>query len=150
VEGQPVTVVCRTILLDGRLVRLYMGGSVEDDMYILSIYQRALLFLLPCLLGLAAAGGYFLSRRAMRPVDRMTKAALDIGIGNLWSVKFAGSSEPGKVGACSASSGGGPNAEILEPGFALQTHHHRGTGIFGGGIALCWEFSLPIRDPPSK
>jgi len=85
VEGQPVKVVCRTSLLDGRLVRLYIGGSLEDDMYILSIYQRALLFLLPCLLGLAAAGGYFLSRHAMRPADRMTKAALDIGIGNLSS-----------------------------------------------------------------
>jgi two-component system, OmpR family, heavy metal sensor histidine kinase CusS len=83
VEGQPVKVMCRTTLLDGRLVRLYIGGSLEDDMYILSTYQSALLFLLPCLLGLAAAGGYFLSRRAMRPVDRMTKAALNIGIGNL-------------------------------------------------------------------
>jgi heavy metal sensor kinase len=85
VEGQPVKVMCRTTLLDGRLVRLYIGGSLEDDMYILSTYQSALLLLLPCLLGLAAAGGYFLSRRAMRPVDRMTKAALDIGIGNLSS-----------------------------------------------------------------
>jgi two-component system, OmpR family, heavy metal sensor histidine kinase CusS len=83
VEGQPVKVVCRTTLLDGRLVRLYTGGSLEDDMYILSTYQSTLLLLLPCLLGLAAAGGYFLSRRAMRPVDRMTKAALNIGIGNL-------------------------------------------------------------------
>jgi two-component system heavy metal sensor histidine kinase CusS len=83
VEGQPVKVMCRTTLLDGRLVRLYIGGSLEDDMYILSTYQSTLLFLLPCLLGLAAAGGYFLSRRAMRPVDRMTKAALNIGIGNL-------------------------------------------------------------------
>jgi two-component system heavy metal sensor histidine kinase CusS len=83
VEGQPVKVVCRTTLLDGRLVRLYTGGSLEDDMYILSTYQSTLLLLLPCLLGLAATGGYFLSRRAMRPVDRMTKAALDIGIGNL-------------------------------------------------------------------
>jgi two-component system, OmpR family, heavy metal sensor histidine kinase CusS len=83
VEGQAAKVLCRTTLLDGRLVRLYTGGSLEDDMYILSTYQNTLLLLLPCLLGLAAAGGYFLSRRAMRPVDRMTKAALNIGIGNL-------------------------------------------------------------------
>jgi two-component system heavy metal sensor histidine kinase CusS len=78
-----VTVLCRTTQLDGRPVRLYIGGSLEDEIYILGTYQRALLLLMPCLLGLAAAGGYFLSKRAMRPVDRMTKAALDIGIGNL-------------------------------------------------------------------
>ncbi|RZU43677.1 sensor histidine kinase [Edaphobacter modestus] len=85
VEGQPVTVVCHTILLDGQPVMLYIGGSLEEDMYILSTYQKTLLFLLPCLLGLSAVGGYFLSRRAMRPVDLMTKAALEIGIGNLSS-----------------------------------------------------------------
>jgi two-component system, OmpR family, heavy metal sensor histidine kinase CusS len=83
VEGIPVMVLCRTTQLDGRPVRLYIGGSLEDEIYILGTYQRALLLLMPCLLGLAAAGGYFLSKRAMRPVDRMTKAALDIGIGNL-------------------------------------------------------------------
>jgi hypothetical protein len=85
VERQPMTVMCHTALMDGRQVRLYVGGSLEDDMYILSTYQSTLLLLLPCLLGLAAAGGHFLSRRAMRPVDRMTKAALDIGIGKLSS-----------------------------------------------------------------
>jgi hypothetical protein len=74
--------MCHTALMDGRQVRLYVGGSLEDDMYILSTYQSTLLLLLPCLLGLAAAGGHFLSRRAMRPVDRMTKAALDIALAN--------------------------------------------------------------------
>jgi signal transduction histidine kinase len=85
VEAQPVTVVCHKILLDGLPVMLYIGGSLEEDIYILSIYQKALLFLLPCLVGMAAVGSYFLSRRAMRPIDRMTKAALEIGIGNLCS-----------------------------------------------------------------
>jgi two-component system heavy metal sensor histidine kinase CusS len=58
VEGIPATVLCLTTQQDGRLVRLYIGGSLEDDMYILSTYQSTLLLLLPCLLGLAAAGGY--------------------------------------------------------------------------------------------
>jgi signal transduction histidine kinase len=44
-----------------------------------------LLLLLPGLLGLAAFSGHLLSRHALRPVDRMTKAAADIGIGNLSS-----------------------------------------------------------------
>lgn len=84
-DGQPLMVVCHTILLDERPVRLYIGGSLEDDMYLLSIYRKTLLLLVPCLLGVAAVGGYFLSRHAMRPVDRMTKAALNIGVGNLSS-----------------------------------------------------------------
>ena len=85
VDRDPVMVLCDTTMLDGRPVRLYIGGSLEDNVYILGRYRNTLLLLLPCLLGLAAGGGYLLSKHAMRPVDRMTKAALDIGIGNLSS-----------------------------------------------------------------
>jgi two-component system, OmpR family, heavy metal sensor histidine kinase CusS len=38
---------------------------------------------LPGLLLLSSLAGYFLSRGAMAPVDRMTRAAVEIGIGNL-------------------------------------------------------------------
>ena len=64
-------------------------------------------------------------------------------------VKVTGSSGPGRTTGCRRSCGGA-NAETLDPGVALQTHHQRGTGIFGGGIAPCWEFSLPMRDPHSR
>lgn len=83
VAGRQVTVMCHAAELDGQQVRLYVGGSLEDDIYILQSYRTSLLVLLPCLLGLAAASGYFLSRRAMRPVEQMTRAALDMGISNL-------------------------------------------------------------------
>jgi two-component system, OmpR family, heavy metal sensor histidine kinase CusS len=85
VDGQAVTVMCHATLLNGHPVRIYIGGSLEEEEYILSTYRKALWWLLPCLLCLAGCGGYFLSRLAMRPVDRMTKAALDIGIGSLSS-----------------------------------------------------------------
>jgi two-component system heavy metal sensor histidine kinase CusS len=85
VDQDPVMVLCDTTVLEGRTVRLYIGSSLEDDGYIVNRYRNALLLLLPCLLGLAAASGYLLSKHAMRPVDRMTKAALQIGIGNLSS-----------------------------------------------------------------
>jgi heavy metal sensor kinase len=83
VDGDPVMIYCDTGMLEGNPVRLYIGGSLDDDVYILVRYRNALLLLLPCLLGLAAVCGYLLSKHAMRPVDRMTKAALEIGIGNL-------------------------------------------------------------------
>jgi two-component system, OmpR family, heavy metal sensor histidine kinase CusS len=82
-DGQPATIMCHNTMLDGSPVRIYVGGALEENLHILDLYRKALLLLLPCLLGIAAVSGYFLSSRAMRPVDRLTKAAVDIGIGNL-------------------------------------------------------------------
>ncbi len=83
ISGQPIVVMCHLTLLDGRVVRLYLGSSLDEDLHILAIYRNALLLLLPCLLGLAALSGYVLSRHALQPVDRITRAAVQIGIGNL-------------------------------------------------------------------
>ena len=47
------------------------------------VYRNALLVLMPGLLSLAGISGYLLSRHALKSVDRMTKAAVNIGIGNL-------------------------------------------------------------------
>lgn len=81
-EG-PVLAMCHAISLDGVDVCLFLGSSLEVEFDILRTYRSALLFLLPGLLILSCFCGYFLSRRAMAPVDRMTKAAIGIGIGNL-------------------------------------------------------------------
>jgi two-component system, OmpR family, heavy metal sensor histidine kinase CusS len=83
IDKQPALVMCHMILLDGRMVRLHIGGSLEEESYILRKYRNALLLLMPGLLVLSSVSGYFLSSRALRPVDRVTRAALGIGIGNL-------------------------------------------------------------------
>ena len=83
IDKQPAIIMCHTILLDGRLVRLHIGGSLDEETYILRKYRNALLLLMPALLVLSSASGYFLSRHALKPVDRLTRAALGIGIGNL-------------------------------------------------------------------
>jgi two-component system heavy metal sensor histidine kinase CusS len=83
VNHQAVLVMCHMIPLNGRMVRLHIGGSLDEEAYILRKYRNALFFLMPGLLILSSVSGYFLSRRALRPVDRMTRAALGIGIGNL-------------------------------------------------------------------
>jgi len=82
-EGAPAMVMCHDTELRGMSVRLFQGGSLKEEFDILRIYRNALLFLLPGLLILSSFCGYFLSRRAMEPVDRLTRAALSIGIGNL-------------------------------------------------------------------
>jgi two-component system heavy metal sensor histidine kinase CusS len=83
IDTQPALVMCHMIPLDGRMVRLHIGGSLEEESYILRKYRNALLLLMPGLLVLSSVSGYFLSRRALKPVDRVTRAALGIGIGNL-------------------------------------------------------------------
>jgi two-component system heavy metal sensor histidine kinase CusS len=82
-DHQPVLVMCHMILLNGQLVRIHLGGSLEEQLEILRTYRKTLLLLMPGLLLLSIACGYLLSRHALKPVDRMTRAALDIGIGNL-------------------------------------------------------------------
>jgi signal transduction histidine kinase len=82
-EHQPAMVMCHLILLDGQPVRLYLGGSLDEEIYMLRIYRNALLLLMPGLLSLAVVSGYLLSRHALKSVDRMTKAAVNIGIGSL-------------------------------------------------------------------
>ncbi len=83
IDKEPALVMCHMILLDGRMVRLHIGGSLEEESYILRKYRNALLLLMPGLLVLSSLSGYFLSRHALKPVDRVTRAALGIGIGNL-------------------------------------------------------------------
>jgi heavy metal sensor kinase len=82
-DKKSVLVMCHMILLDGHKVRLHIGGSLDEEASILRTYRDALLLLMPGLLILSSVSGYFLSRHALKPVDRVTRAALGIGIGNL-------------------------------------------------------------------
>jgi two-component system heavy metal sensor histidine kinase CusS len=83
IDRQPALVMCHIILLNGRMVRLHIGGSLDEETYILRKYRDALFLLMPGLLFFSSVSGYFLSRHALKPVDRLTRAALEIGIGNL-------------------------------------------------------------------
>jgi two-component system, OmpR family, heavy metal sensor histidine kinase CusS len=82
-DQQPVLVMCHMVSLNGRPVRLHIGGMLDEEANILREYRQVLFLLMPGLLILSSICGYFLSRIALKPVDRMTKAALGIGIGNL-------------------------------------------------------------------
>jgi len=82
-DKKSVLVMCHLILLDRRMVRLHIGGSLDEEASILRTYRNALLLLMPGLLILSSVSGYFLSRHALKPVDQVTRAALCIGIGNL-------------------------------------------------------------------
>ncbi len=82
-EHRSAMVMCHQTLLKGQPVRLYIGGVLDEEFYMLRMYRNALLVLMPGLLSLAGISGYLLSRHALKSVYRMTKAAVNIGIGNL-------------------------------------------------------------------
>ncbi|HXP83700.1 MAG TPA: ATP-binding protein [Bryobacteraceae bacterium] len=77
-DGMPVRLISRRHLLEGHPTLIRLAFS-EDPMW-----QRfwqlvvGLIVGLPLALGLAGAGGYFLARRALSPVERMARRAREI------------------------------------------------------------------------
>jgi heavy metal sensor kinase len=59
------------------------GLSTDQIIATLSLFRRYLLMLAPLLLLAAASGGYWLSRKALSPVDAITQTARNIGGSNL-------------------------------------------------------------------
>jgi heavy metal sensor kinase len=61
------------------------GVPTDDVVETLSLFRNYLLLFAPLLLLVAAAGGYWLSRRALSPVDALVRTARDISGANLGS-----------------------------------------------------------------
>ncbi|MCU1238763.1 MAG: putative Heavy metal sensor signal transduction histidine kinase [Candidatus Solibacter sp.] len=95
--GPPPASAPHTQLIDGRsyrvaATRLETAGSsfdaevampLEDALAILQDFRRLLLWMIPGVLLVACLGGYWLSSRALRPVDEITTVARSIGVQNL-------------------------------------------------------------------
>jgi signal transduction histidine kinase len=62
---------------------LAAAAPASGNLLVLDRFWRGLLYSAPILLVVSMAGGYWTSRRALRPVDRITAAARSIGIRNL-------------------------------------------------------------------
>ena len=87
----------KTIVRDGRPHRLlaarfqYGGGEyaavaaapLEPVLATMAVVTRLLLLLTPLALAIACIGGYWLSRRALAPVDEITRVARDISVHSL-------------------------------------------------------------------
>ncbi len=82
-EGKPYRFIIQRLDVNGRSFTVQTGVPVDEIIATVSVFQRDLLFLAPLLLLLAAAGGYWLSRRALSPVDAIARAARNIGGDNL-------------------------------------------------------------------
>jgi heavy metal sensor kinase len=69
--------------VNGHTYTVEMGAPADDAVETLSLFRSYLLMFAPLLLLVAAGGGYWLSRRALSPVDALVRTARDIGGTNL-------------------------------------------------------------------
>lgn len=83
--GKTFRFLRRQIEVNGRVYIVQTGVPSDHIMRTLSLFRRYLLLLAPMLLFAAAAGGYWLSRRALSPVDAITHTARNISGTNLSS-----------------------------------------------------------------
>ncbi len=81
--GQSYWVLVRPYLCNGQSLVLLAAAPEAGNLIILQNFWKGLLASAPVLLLISSAGGYWMSRRALRPVDRITATARSISIGNL-------------------------------------------------------------------
>jgi len=82
-KGQPYWVLQRPSHIGSEPVVIAAAAPESGNLLLLNRFRSALIVSAPVLLLIAMAGGYWISRRALRPVDRITAAARSIGIRNL-------------------------------------------------------------------
>ena len=81
--GQSYWVLLRAFVLDGQPVYLLTAAPESGNRLVLQRFWVGLLASVPVLLLVSSAGGYWLSRKALKPVDKITAAARSISIRNL-------------------------------------------------------------------
>lgn len=79
----PLRVLVREINAGGDRYRIQVAAPMDDFYDAIDRFKWVVLLLSPLVLILASGGGYWLSRRALAPVDRLTRAAQDINSNNL-------------------------------------------------------------------
>ena len=82
-DGQPVRLYSEKILVGEAPYAIQVAAVTSEAMTALNSFRVMLLLASPLLLISATAGGYWLSRRALAPVDQITQAAQRISAENL-------------------------------------------------------------------
>lgn len=81
--GLPLRVLVRELKAGAYTYRIQVAAPMDDFYDAIDRFKWMVLLLSPVVLVLASAGGYWLSRRALAPVDQITRAAQDINSNNL-------------------------------------------------------------------
>jgi heavy metal sensor kinase len=82
-RGGPYSVLSVPATIGSQKLRILIGGQLKDNQDNLDHFTHGLIWASPVLVALSALCGYFLSRRALDPVARLTASARSISIGNL-------------------------------------------------------------------
>lgn len=80
---QPYLVLMRPFSLTGQSLFLLVAAPESGNLLVLQSFWKGLLASAPMLLLISSAGGYWVSRKALKPVDRITATARSISIRNL-------------------------------------------------------------------
>lgn len=83
VGGLPFRVASAQVIAHGRAYRVTVAAPMKPAHDALNRFHRLLLGLLPVLIALAGAGGYWISRRALASVDQVTRAVQAITVQSL-------------------------------------------------------------------
>lgn len=82
-QGKSYLVLVAPARVDTGQLKIYIGGQLEDNRWLLDRFSLGLMATVPALFLLSALGGYFLSRRALNPIQRLTNTVRNISIHNL-------------------------------------------------------------------
>jgi heavy metal sensor kinase len=85
VERRPFRFAYEKLNVNGRTYTVQVGVPADDVIEILHLFRSSLLMFGPALLLVAAVVGYWMSRRALGPVDALVQTAREIGGANLHS-----------------------------------------------------------------
>jgi heavy metal sensor kinase len=85
VDGRPLRFMLQRLGANGRVYRVAIGIETDDLVETLAVFRSYLLAFAPMVLLVAGVGGYWLSRRALAPVDALVRTAHDISGANLSS-----------------------------------------------------------------
>ncbi len=82
-SGQPYWVLARPFTYAGQSLILLVAAPESGNLLVLDSFWKGLLASVPILLLISSVCGYWISRRALGPVDRITAKARSISIRNL-------------------------------------------------------------------
>ncbi len=82
-DGHAVRVLTTRIQRGAKSYDALVASSLADLESVMKDFRQLLLLMIPAVLALACSGGYWISRRALAPVDEITRVAQSISVQNL-------------------------------------------------------------------
>ena len=83
IEGRQLRITSANIQSAGSNYEAQIAVSLDEILGVMQDFRYLLLWMVPGVLVVACLGGYWLSSRALRPVDEITTVARSIGVQNL-------------------------------------------------------------------